>query len=130
WAIINGEKQTGVTTFFITHEIDTGKIILQQTVPIGEQETAGELHDKLKVAGANLVLDTLRKIEGGNISLINQPMTNHFKTAPKIFTEDCRINWNKNAEEIYNLIRGLSPYPGAFTLLSDKVLKIFRSNII
>jgi len=127
WALINGEKETGVTTFFITHEIDTGKIISQEKVLIGEEETAGELHDQLKVTGASVVLKTVKQIESGNVSVTEQPMTNHFKKAPKIFTADCRIDWKKSAEEIYNLIRGLSPYPAAFTELNGKILKIFMA---
>lgn len=130
WAIINGEKETGVTTFFITHEIDTGKIILQEKVPIGEEETAGELHDQLKITGASLVLRTVKQIENGNVSVIEQPMTNNFKKAPKIFTSDCLIDWKKSPGEIYNLIRGLSPYPAAFTQLNGKMLKIFRAKKI
>ena len=130
WAIISGEKKTGVTTFFITHEIDTGKIILQEKVLIGEKETAGELHDQLKVVGASLVLKTVLQIENGTVSITEQPMTNHFKKAPKIFTADCRVDWKKSTEEIYNLIRGLSPYPAAFTELNGKILKIFRAEKI
>lgn len=130
WAIINGEKETGVTTFFITHEIDTGKIILQEKVLIGEEETAGELHDQLKVAGASLVLKTVKQVESGNVSVTEQPLTNSFKKAPKIFTADCKIDWNKSRDEIFNLIRGLSPYPAAFTELNGKVLKIFRAKKI
>jgi len=130
WAIINGEKETGVTTFFITHEIDTGKILLEEKVSIGEDEIAGELHDELKAVGALLVLKTVQQIENGNVSVIDQPLTNHFKKAPKIFTADCKIDWTKNTEEVFNLIRGLSPYPAAFTELSGKVFKIFRAQKI
>ncbi|HYV92103.1 MAG TPA: methionyl-tRNA formyltransferase [Chitinophagales bacterium] len=130
WAVINGEKETGVTTFFITHEIDTGKIILQEKVLIGQEETAGELHDELKTVGGSLVLKTVQQIESGNVSVIEQPMTNHFKKAPKLFTADCKIDWTKNAQEIFNLIRGLSPYPAAFTGLNGKVFKIFRAKKI
>lgn len=136
WAIINGEKETGVTTFFIQHEIDTGKIILQQKVPILENETAGDLHDKLKIIGANLVLKTVNQIESGNIHLINQndlPVLNELKTAPKIFKENCKINWTLSAEKINNLIRGLSPFPGAYTLLEENesgttlLVKIYKA---
>lgn len=130
WAIINGEKETGATTFFITHEIDTGKIILQEKVLIGEEETAGELHDKLKIAGAELVLKTVELISKENITVTSQPLTNHFRKAPKIFTEDCKIDWNKNSEKIFDLIRGLSPYPGAFTEINGKVLKVFKAKKI
>lgn len=131
WAVINGEKETGVTTFKLQHEIDTGNILLQQKLTIGDEETAGEVHDRMKEIGAQLLVDTLEKIEAGTIeetaqSLIAGDKT-IFSTAPKIFTETCRINWHKPVSEIYNLIRGLSPYPGAFTPLGDKIIKIFRA---
>ncbi len=131
WAIINGEKETGITTFKLQHEIDTGNILLQEKITIGEDETAGELHDKLKVLGAKVLLETIKKIETGDIneqqqSTINgQQSTVLLKHAPKIFTETCKIDWTKNVEGIYNLIRGLSPYPCAFTYLHDKMLKIY-----
>ncbi len=136
WAVINGEKETGVTTFFINEEIDTGKIILSEKVEITPNETAGELHDKLMMAGANLVLLTVDSIINNKYSLTNQSEltgeTVSLKKAPKIFKEDCRIDWTKSVNEIYNFIRGLSPYPGAFTELvlpNDKtlLLKIYRA---
>ena len=127
WAIINGEKETGATTFFLTHEIDTGKIILQEKIPIGESETADELHDRMKVIGASLILKTLKQIENGNIQTTDQLLSGDFKKAPKIFTEDCQINFEKTTEEVFNLIRGLSPYPASFTTLNGKMLKIFRA---
>ncbi len=126
-AIINGEKETGVTTFFLQHEIDTGKIILQQKVPIAESETAGELHDKLMNTGAELVLKTVQQIESGNIKTVEQSPSANLKTAPKIFKEDCRINFNKPTQTVYNFIRGLAPYPTAFTHLQGKIFKIFSS---
>lgn len=132
WAIINGEKETGLTTFFLNHEIDTGNIISQEKILIAEEETAGTLHDKLMNAGAELVLKAVRQIENGNCKAIPQNYTVPLKKAPKIFKDDCRINWNKTPDEIFNFIRGLSPYPGAWTLLntnesnSPKVLKIFK----
>ncbi len=126
WAIMNGEHETGVTTFFINHEIDTGKIILQEKIPIGDEETAGELHDVLKFKGAGLVLKTVRLVESGNISVTSQPSHTGYKKAPKIFTADSKIDWTKNAAEIFNHVRGLSPYPAAFTDFENKVLKIFR----
>ncbi|CAG0958003.1 MAG: methionyl-tRNA formyltransferase [Bacteroidetes bacterium] len=136
WAIINGEKETGLTTFFLQHEIDTGKIILQQKVPILANETAGDLHDKLKIIGANLVLETVKQIESGKINPINQKnilLNAELKIAPKIFKENCKINWTLSAEKINNLIRGLSPFPGAFTLLKENhsgtivLLKIYKA---
>lgn len=126
WAIINGEKETGVTTFFIEESVDTGNIILQARVPIGENETAGELHDKLAEIGAEIVLHTVRLIEMGKVQ--PKPQNNSMATpAPKIFKENCRIDWNKSATDIHNLVRGLSPSPGAFTYYDDKVLKIYRT---
>ncbi|MBE7510110.1 MAG: Methionyl-tRNA formyltransferase [Bacteroidetes bacterium ADurb.Bin141] len=131
-AIMNGEKETGVTTFFLRHEIDTGDIILSEKVGISENENAGELHDKLMHIGANLVLKTVELIESGKASSHPQQPDTPLKTAPKIFKDDCRIDWNKSAHEIFNQIRGLSPYPGAYTTLISKEgketgLKIFKS---
>lgn len=129
WAIINGEKQTGVTTFKLQHQIDTGNILLQQVVPIGEDQTAGNLHDVMKVAGAQLLVTTIEQLLSNTIKEIPQPQHAGatLKHAPKIFTETCKIDWNKPAAEIYNLIRGLSPFPGAFSVLDRKVLKIFNA---
>lgn len=132
WAIINGEKETGVTTFKLKHEIDTGNILLQEKVDITETETAGTLHDKLMEIGAELLLETINELAKRNIEEVNQQSASsnqqsELHHAPKIFTETCKINWNKNADEIYNLIRGLSPYPAAFTFLQGKKLKIFSS---
>lgn len=128
-AIINGEKESGVTTFFLKQEIDTGDIILSDSVPIANDETAGELHDKLMVVGANLLVKTLRAIEANNIIEQPQPQNADLKHAPKIFKEDCKIDWNNQAQTIHNLIRGLSPYPTAFTLLNEKNLKVFKAEI-
>lgn len=116
WAIINGETKTGVTTFFIDEKIDTGNIILQETVFIGENETLGELHDKLMKVGSRLVVKTVQLIEADKISTIKQQETEG-KAAPKIFSETCKINWNDTLNNIYNLIRGLNPYPAAWTTL-------------
>ncbi len=133
WAIINGEKETGVTTFKLTHEIDTGDILLSQIIPIGDAETAGELHERMKVIGADLLLKTVKGVADGSLKEIPQDKIldgsrlHNIKHAPKIFSETCRIDWNKNVEEIYNLIRGLSPHPGAFTMLNGKFLKIYRA---
>jgi methionyl-tRNA formyltransferase len=143
WAVINGEKETGVTTFKLQHEIDTGNILLQDSFPIGEDETAGEVHDKMKEIGARLLVKTVAGLAKG--TLTEMPQTpdgrrpsyakasageaedNTLKHAPKIFTETCKIDWNHSVTAIYNLIRGLSPYPAAFTYLNDKMLKIYKA---
>ncbi len=135
WAIINGEKETGVTTFKLKQEIDTGNILLQEKIPIGDEETAGELHDKMKEIGAALVLETVRGLAEGTLQEVPQaefspsPLSRDGKElhAPKIFTEDCKIDWRGSLNDIYNRIRGLSPYPAAFTVLNDKTLKIYRA---
>ncbi|MCD7710496.1 MAG: methionyl-tRNA formyltransferase [Porphyromonadaceae bacterium] len=116
WAIINGEKMTGATTFFLTHEIDTGRIILQRSLPITSDDNAGSIHDKLMVLGADMVTDTVDRILQGNFSCIEQEKleTVPLHTAPKIFKEDCRIDWKLSAHNIHNFIRGLSPYPAAW----------------
>jgi methionyl-tRNA formyltransferase len=116
WAIINGETKTGVSTFFIDEKIDTGNIILQEEVLIDENEIVGELHDKLMLVGSNLVVKTIKKIEQGPVKTIKQPEIEE-KPAPKIFTETCKIDWNDSLCNIYNLIRGLNPYPAAWTTL-------------
>lgn len=130
WAIINGEKETGLTTFHLKHEIDTGDILEQLRLPIREDETAGELHDRMMHAGAGLLVHTVQGLINGSLTEVPQEGGEHLKHAPKIFTETCRINWNQPASEVYNLIRGLSPYPGAFTIFQDKVLKIYRAEKI
>jgi methionyl-tRNA formyltransferase len=132
WVIINGEKETGVTTFKLKHKIDTGNILLQEKIVIGEDETAGELHDRMKIVGANLLVKTIKGLAEGTIREISQseivnPKSEILHHAPKIFTETCKINWSKTIDEIHNLIRGLSPYPTAFTYLNNKMLKIYRS---
>ena len=132
WAIINGEKETGVTTFRLQHEIDTGNILLQEKIKISENETAGTLHDTMMNVGAELLLKTIQELEKGNLKEVVQPNTANLIPdtlihAPKIFTETCEINWDKSVDEIYNFIRGLSPYPAAFTFLNEKKMKIFSS---
>lgn len=132
WAIIHGEKETGITTFKLQHEIDTGNILLQKKVCIREDETAGSLHDRLMDEGATLLLETLEKLESGTLKEVDQnnisiEEANQLKHAPKIFTETCQINWEKPTGEIYDLIRGLSPYPGAFTFLGGKKIKILSA---
>ena len=129
WAIINGEKQTGVTTFRLKHEIDTGNILLFRKINIDDDETAGELHDRMKEIGADLLLETVEGIINGRLTEKEQwpiPQEKN-KHAPKITTETCRINWGNNVTDIYNLIRGLSPYPAAFTPLEGKTCKIYRA---
>lgn len=129
WAIINGETESGVTTFKLKQEIDTGNILFQEKIPIAPNETAGTLHDNLMQVGAALVLKTVNNIADGNIAAFKQAETSisELKTAPKIFTETCEIDWNLNSDGIYNLVRGLSPYPTAFTFLNNKKLKVFSA---
>lgn len=126
-AIMNGEKYTGLTTFFIDDKIDTGEILLQEQVEIGENETAGELHDRMMVAGAALVIKTLEGLRDNTVRPVSQSeLSKHLseiKSAPKIFREDCRINWHSPARQIHNFIRGLSPYPAAFTILQTGTLE-------
>lgn len=130
WAVINGEKETGVTTFKLKHEIDTGDILLQQSFAIGENETAGEVHDKMKLIGAELLVKTVVELADNTLTEIPQSLTiSEIKHAPKIFTETCKIDFSKSVEDVHNLIRGLSPFPGAFTYVNDKLLKIYRSEV-
>ncbi|MDR0294601.1 MAG: methionyl-tRNA formyltransferase [Prevotellaceae bacterium] len=117
WAIINGETSTGLTTFFLDENIDTGQIIFNETIAIAPEENAGQLHDRLMYAGATLVCKTIDTIAAGNLQTVQQPQLSSLKPAPKIHKDTCRINWNDNAQAIYNLIRGLSPYPAAFSEL-------------
>ncbi|MGE5105983.1 MAG: methionyl-tRNA formyltransferase, partial [Sphingobacteriales bacterium] len=134
WAVINGEKETGVTTFKLKHEIDTGDILLQESFPIGEDDTAGEVHDTMKEIGAKLLVKTVAGLAAGTLK---EKPQNKFQNpnskiqdlhhAPKIFTETCKIDFTKSTEEVHNLVRGLSPFPGAFTSLEGKMLKIYRS---
>lgn len=129
WAIINGEKASGVTTFKLQHAIDTGNILYNATVNIREDESAGELHDDLMQTGAQVLLKTVNALAAGTAEEKPQPDLDpaQIKHAPKIFKEDCRINWEQPLERIYNLVRGLSPYPTAWTMLQDKQLKIFKA---
>ena len=129
WAVINGEKETGVTTFFLQQEIDTGNIILQEKINIEDEDNAGSVHDKLMDIGSQLVLKTVQQIEENSVTEQPQELTTS-KHAPKIYKETCLIDWNKPVLEIHNLIRGLSPYPTAFTHLDGKVLKIYKSEVI
>ncbi len=127
WAVINGENQTGVTTFKLQHEIDTGDILMQTEIPISENENAGELHDKMMLIGANTLVKTLKGLLDGSVQPTNQNDSIVINRAPKIFTETCKIDWHKSIETVYNHIRGLSPYPAAFTFINGKKLKIFSS---
>lgn len=158
WALINGEKETGVTTFKLKHEIDTGDILLQERMPVGETDNAGDLHDRMKLIGARLLVKTVKGLAAGTLnetpqtfelsrdssdlsketaeagSLRTMPDSRLptsepllLKHAPKIFNETCTIDWNKPADVIYNLIRGLAPYPAAFTFLNNKKLKIYKA---
>lgn len=129
WAVINGEKETGVTTFFLQQEIDTGNIILQEKINIEDEDNAGSVHDKLMDIGSQLVLKTVQQIEENSVTEQPQELTTS-KHAPKIYKETCFIDWNKPVLEIHNLIRGLSPYPTAFTHLDGKVLKVFKSEVV
>jgi methionyl-tRNA formyltransferase len=127
WAIINGEKETGLTTFFLKHEIDTGDILLQERIPIGPDETAGELHDRMMMLGADVVLRTVEGVAAETLHSRPQTQSGTLKHAPKIFKEDCRIDWSKPLDDVHNFIRGLSPYPGAWTTLEGKTFKILRT---
>jgi methionyl-tRNA formyltransferase len=149
WAVINGETETGVTTFKLKQEIDTGDILLQESFAIGENDTAGEVHDTMKAIGAQLLVKTVKGLAEGSLlekpqgSMVNEewsktglneklpdsPLTTHhsLKHAPKIFTETCKIDFSKTTTEVHNLIRGLSPFPGAFTQLHGKILKIYKA---
>ena len=128
WAIINGEKETGLTTFFLQEKVDTGNIILQEKLKILDDDNFGTLHDKMSELGAKLVLNTLDLIDGNKIEMKEQ---NNLPSspAPKITKEVCQINWNLPAEQIHNLVRGLSPFPGAFFLNGGKQIKVFKSSV-
>ena len=138
WAIINGESETGLTTFFLQDRVDTGDIILQKSLSIGPSETAGELHERMKISGAELVVETVSAISKSGYRTVSQTelisQGTLLKPAPKIYTSHCRIDWNRPASEIYNLIRGLCPVPAAFTGISltgdeTSAIKIFRAGI-
>lgn len=128
-AIINGEKESGVTTFLLQHQIDTGNILFKESVSIAPSDTAGDLHDKLMAVGARLLIKTVDAIKNDTYQEIPQEKITsdiELKHAPKIFKEDCKITWDKPLQEVYNFIRGLSPYPTAFTDFQGKILKIFN----
>lgn len=130
WAVINGEKETGVTTFFLKHEIDTGSIIYQEKVPILPEDNLGSVYEKLMNLGKDLVLKTVEDIAAKRVNATPQDESKAQHQAPKIFKETCEIDWNKPAVQTHNLVRGLSPYPGAWTKFGDKVCKIFKSKVL
>ncbi|MFV0366009.1 MAG: methionyl-tRNA formyltransferase [Mangrovibacterium sp.] len=119
WAIMNGDKETGVTTFLLSHEIDTGAILFHEKIAIGADDNVGTIHDALMVIGAQLVTKTVDALAQGNYAAIAQDETEELKPAPKIFKDDCKINWNQSAEQVRNQIRGLSPYPAAWSAVKD-----------
>lgn len=127
WAIINGEKETGVTTFFLKHEIDTGNIIFQEKEPIEEYDNVGDLYARLMEKGSQLVLKTVNAIQTGDYPQLPQDTSGEIKHAPKIFKETCEIDWSKSSEEVYNFIRGLSPYPAAWTTINGTQFKIYET---
>lgn len=133
WAIINGEDETGVTTFRLKHEIDTGDILLQESFLVDEDDTAGEVHDKMKEIGARVLVKTIKGLADGTLQEIPQQNTpgpdgkTELKPAPKIHTDTCRINWSRPVEHVFNLVRGLSPFPAAFIVMNEKILKIYRA---
>lgn len=130
WAIINGEKETGVTTFFLQHEIDTGSIIYQEKEIIQKQDTAGSLYERLMEKGASLVLKTIQAIELGDYPSIPQTHLEDIKLAPKIFKETCQINWEQPSQEIVDFVRGLNPYPAAWTVIADKTYKVYNVSVV
>ena len=133
WAIINGEKETGVTTFQLQHAIDTGAILLQDRIPIAPNHTAGEIHDTMMEVGAQLLVKTLDGLFDNSIKAVPQEQVignDTLQHAPKIFTKDCEIDWDKSCAAIHNLIRGLAPFPGAITKIDGKIVKLFLTQAI
>lgn len=129
WAIINGEKETGVTTFKLKHEIDTGNILFQEKEPINYEDNVGTVYERLMRRGAKLIVKTVEAIASENIKLQPQDTSKKSKHAPKIFREDCEINWDQQSEKIRDFIRGLSPYPAAWTKLNELTFKVYGSEI-
>lgn len=130
WAIIRGEKETGVTTFFLKHEIDTGSIIFQEREPVLDHDTAGSVYERLMHKGADLVLKTVKAIEAGNAPMVPQPQPRENTHAPKIFKDTCQINWDQPTTSVRNFIRGLSPYPGAWTMINGKTAKVLNTRAV
>jgi methionyl-tRNA formyltransferase len=126
WAVINGDTETGATTFFLKHEIDTGDLLMTTKIDIGGEENVGDIHDRLMLQGAELVLKSVQAIESGNYQPIPQDES-LVSSAPKIFSETCEINFNQSTQKVHDFIRGLSPYPTAWTMLNDLKLKIYKA---
>jgi methionyl-tRNA formyltransferase len=129
WAIINGETETGVTTFFIKHEIDTGNIIMQEQEPIHESDNAGALYKRLMVKGARLVVKTVEAIRDNSYKLKVQKDSENIHHAPKLFKENCEIDWSKSSRDIFNFVRGLAPYPAAWTQFHEKIYKVYEVQV-
>jgi len=127
WAIMNGETETGLTTFFLRHEIDTGKIIFQEKEPILPEDDAGSLYERLKIKGAKVVLRTAEAVASGDYPQVDQAETTELKKAPKIFKDTCEIDWDQPTKNLFDFIRGLSPYPGAWFNFSGKTCKVFKT---
>ena len=130
WAVINGENETGVTSFFLKHEIDTGDLIYQSRVPIMEDDDFGSVYEKLKYEGAKLALRTVQAIARDEVQPLPQDTPANIKHAPKIYKETCEINWNQPAGQVRNFIRGLSPYPAAWARIGDKTFKVFKAEVL
>lgn len=130
WVLINGEMKTGLTTFFIRQEIDTGNIILQEEIDILPDDDAGTLHDRMMERGGILILKTIRAVEDKNYEAVKQHDSPDLKKAPKIFREMCEINWNQDPLQVYNFVRGLSPFPGAWAVIKGKLYKIYKVNVV
>lgn len=130
WAVLNGDKETGVTTFFLRHEIDTGHVIRQQSMPIGDDETTGEVYSRMMAMGAGVLVDTVNRIADGTAQAVPQDVLlqqgHALLHAPKIFKEDARIDWRRGAAQVHNLVRGMNPSPGAFTEWQGKQLKVYK----
>lgn len=130
WAIINGETKSGVTTFQLKHEIDTGDILLQKSIEISKQDNVGSLHDKLANLGGEIITETLDQLCEGTLKAAPQKFSNADKKAPKLFKETCQIDWNNDGDTIYNFVRGLSPYPASFTHFDSKKVKVYKCQFI
>jgi len=130
WAVMNGETETGLTTFFLKHEIDTGSIILQEKEPISSTDTTGEVYNRLMAKGAGLVLKTVKSIENEDYELKPQNENQELKHAPKLFKENTELEWSQPAEQLHNYIRGLNPFPTAWAVINDKKYKVHQSSII
>ena len=130
WALIRGEKQTGLSTFFITEDIDTGPLLLQEEVSIAPDDTAGSLHDRMSQQGADLLLRTLEKVAKGDLKAHPQPLSTSSPTAPKLSRATCQIDWTQSESQIRHFVRGLAPSPGAWTLLDDMSCKIYKLSAV